>query len=333
MLPVKEVNIVPTFKCNLNCDFCLYSELRKDFNRTLLSVETLEKILNVLKREDSGLKRVAVFGGEILLLERDYIYDLFSLIRKIFPDVAFGVVTNLLELPSWFESFVKHFTVYVSTSYEGLRFKPGSYLFKQWEENLEHVKSFLQPGINFVLTRDEKAYTDTLEVIKKHGIRHVHLINFTIPDYFPPEKKNYLYERYALTPSEYFQKFTGAIKYLSEFGIFVRGSTPITYTPLETLEIRPEGSVVITSFSEDGFPFEKELIINYEEERTIVNSRKRVDVIVDWLTNYPCVTCSLPMQYCLMEVRYPGVCPGVPDEETIYLLNQAEAEKVSLCLK
>ncbi|MGC9001206.1 radical SAM protein [Caldisericum sp.] len=286
MFAIEEINIIPTFKCNLNCDYCLYSELRKTESKTVLALDNLKKILGILKKEGNLLKRVCIFGGEILLLEKDYMFDLFKLVRSFFPTVAFGVVTNLLEVPSWFESLIKSYDVSVSTSYEGLRFSPESNLYKEWKKNLKFVRKFVSPRVNFVLTKDNDAYRKACEVIIKEKFDYIYLVDFAIPDYFPKEKKEYLFRKYALTPEKYYKSLCNTVKYFSKFNVMIS----YTFGSVNTFEVRPDASIVLTFPSDEGYPFEKEVTINYQEEGTITFSRKRIEQIAKWLNNSSKIT-------------------------------------------
>jgi len=273
MLPVQELNIIPLFRCNLNCDFCLYSELRKRDSERVLDLAVLEEILSILKKENSIPRRVAVFGGEITLLEKSYLSELFDLLRSEFPGIAFGVVTNLILCPSWFSELVERYGTHVSTSYEGLRFKKDSELYRMWKSSLEKVREVTEPGVNFVLTKSDSAFQESIKVIEENRFREVYLTYFTIPDYFPVERKRYLYDRYAMTPQMYLERFCSAVRTFAERGISVRGPAPVSYTSVESLEIRPDGSLVMSGPSDEGFPFEKEVTLDYRREGTIVFSR------------------------------------------------------------
>jgi len=56
-------------------------------------------------------------------------------------------------------------------------------------------------------------------------------------------------------------------------------------------------------------------------------------VITGWITNFPCCRCELPPRVCIMEVRYPGVCPGAMDRDVVDYLERIAESKRELCMK
>jgi len=88
-----NVNILPTYRCNLRCSFCYLGEAQLS-SRKKLEINKLHKMLSQLESID----RIEIFGGEISLLPDDYILSLFSLINK-----EFYVLLNGMKIPWWID--------------------------------------------------------------------------------------------------------------------------------------------------------------------------------------------------------------------------------------
>lgn len=70
------MDIIPSYKCNMNCKFCYNSGIDKSNN--ILNLDLLKEKLNEVEKVDS----FAIVGGEPSLLPKDYLYKLISILKN-----------------------------------------------------------------------------------------------------------------------------------------------------------------------------------------------------------------------------------------------------------
>ena len=98
------VSVMPTYQCNGNCPFCYLGTSIKD--KTILNLDVLhDRLWNIKKRYQCNLN-VEVFGGEITLLEDDYIEQLLKLCNQ-YSVFDVGVVTNFSK-PDVVKKMIDH---------------------------------------------------------------------------------------------------------------------------------------------------------------------------------------------------------------------------------
>lgn len=89
------ISINPTYKCNLNCDFCYLNKLHSD---KLMNLNKLDKQLRQLSN-DFELKYIDLYGGEITILDEFYVKELICICEKYTNNIS--LVSNFVELPEW----------------------------------------------------------------------------------------------------------------------------------------------------------------------------------------------------------------------------------------
>lgn len=84
--------ICPTYKCNLSCQFCYLTNFNKN---DLLDLQKLEKQLKQISIQ-FNIKQIDLYGGEITILQKQYLNNLFSICLKYVKTI--NIVTNLINL-------------------------------------------------------------------------------------------------------------------------------------------------------------------------------------------------------------------------------------------
>ena len=78
-----DLSLIPLTKCNMNCPFCYLGDMRRD--KFITPIETIK---NAIK--PYNIRLLDIYGGEISLLDENYVDDLISL----FPEMEINIVTN-----------------------------------------------------------------------------------------------------------------------------------------------------------------------------------------------------------------------------------------------
>ena len=127
------VSVQPTFYCKMNCNYCYLGDLRKE--REILDLRILRKrfesILTV-----TNIDAIDIFGGEISLLNLEYLRDLFALCFEFCPVV--NISSNLSNLKIL--EVLKHFPQ-VNLSLSWNKERPDYY---KIEEILNHKKNYFK---------------------------------------------------------------------------------------------------------------------------------------------------------------------------------------------
>lgn len=87
------VSVCPTFRCNLNCPYCYLGDMVNSSD--VLSLERLTHQLNIISSHEP-ISEISLFGGEISLLDEDYLYKLKDICYNFTNTV--GVTTNLANI-------------------------------------------------------------------------------------------------------------------------------------------------------------------------------------------------------------------------------------------
>ena len=113
MKVIDMLSIQPTFLCNYNCEFCYLGDLRK--NKTILDLNILEQRLNEITT-NYIIRNITIYGGEVSLLNKDYITKLSSLCENINVKPTF--VSNLSN--DWLISYCdeNNYTLSISLNEE-----------------------------------------------------------------------------------------------------------------------------------------------------------------------------------------------------------------------
>ena len=98
MAPI-TLSINPTYLCNFRCEFC-YLTTSQLSDTQLLPVNQLSKMLKEVSAH-STIGHVDLYGGEIGVLDDDYLQDLKRTIRDYYSGTI-NVITNLSRVPAFF---------------------------------------------------------------------------------------------------------------------------------------------------------------------------------------------------------------------------------------
>lgn len=88
-----SLSIIPTYWCKTNCKHCYLGDLRKD--QTTLDLQCLENKLHQLVENDYTIDSISVYGGEISLLDEQYLIQIVKIIRShVSNQVTIGFCTS-----------------------------------------------------------------------------------------------------------------------------------------------------------------------------------------------------------------------------------------------
>lgn len=87
------LSIIPTYWCKTNCKYCYLGDLRKD--QTTLDLQCLDNKLHQLVENDYVIDSISVYGGEISLLDEQYLIQIVKIIRShVSNQVTIGFCTS-----------------------------------------------------------------------------------------------------------------------------------------------------------------------------------------------------------------------------------------------
>lgn len=118
-----QLSIIPSYICNFHCNYCYLGNLT--YNNKVLSIEKIKQRVNEISSKYK-IDRVVLFGGEISLLNKNYIDELYNFLNKY--DLSF--VTNLSQ--DWFINYSLCKNVHLSISLNEER--------PYYKETLEKIK-------------------------------------------------------------------------------------------------------------------------------------------------------------------------------------------------
>ena len=88
-----SLSIIPTYWCKTNCKYCYLGDLRKD--QTTLDLQCLDSKLHQLVENDYVIDSISVYGGEISLLDEQYLIQIVKIIRShVSNQVIIGFCTS-----------------------------------------------------------------------------------------------------------------------------------------------------------------------------------------------------------------------------------------------
>lgn len=88
-----SLSIIPTYWCKTNCKYCYLGDLRKD--QTTLDLQCLDSKLHQLVENDYVIDSISVYGGEISLLDEQYLIQIVKIIRShVSNQVTIGFCTS-----------------------------------------------------------------------------------------------------------------------------------------------------------------------------------------------------------------------------------------------
>ena len=86
------LSINPSYLCNLRCSFC-YLTKKQLGDKTKVALETIEKHLVEIKKHRE-IVHVDLYGGELAMLDQEWLYTLKDTITTHCPDAKLNVITN-----------------------------------------------------------------------------------------------------------------------------------------------------------------------------------------------------------------------------------------------
>ncbi len=103
-------------QCNVFCPNCYIPEEKRLKDKNLFDIEWLDKLKNSQNLKNAESFRITLYGGELSILDKDYIENFISRIKSIFPTCSFTIVTNLYNLkPSFVELYHKYSDILETT--------------------------------------------------------------------------------------------------------------------------------------------------------------------------------------------------------------------------
>jgi len=107
-----NVSINPSYFCNFRCSFCYLTPTQLG-SRAKASIRKVGQRLQEIKDAFGAINHVDLYGGEIFLLPKDYLEQLFDLIHRYVPG-SINVISNL----SIRSSLIEDPRIYLSVSYD-----------------------------------------------------------------------------------------------------------------------------------------------------------------------------------------------------------------------
>lgn len=183
---VFSVLVKPTHKCNLDCKYCYDKPYRDRFGNAVLSLETLDRFLDMLSKYAERVQFIW-HGGEPTMAGKQWFHEVYKEVFPKYPmvDWDFSLMSNGVALDEeWFNLF-KTYNIEPGMSYNAfyqdqLRVSSQTHqnpekdavLMKKLEENLMLSKEMGAPvGVIDVITAvNYKHQIDIYEYYKKLGI-------------------------------------------------------------------------------------------------------------------------------------------------------------------
>lgn len=228
------ISVIPTWICNRNCNYCFVGNLRKD--SAVLNLNVLKNILDTIP-DITGFN---VFGGEISLLNDDYLISLNQLLKEYTNNIT--VNTNL--------SSMKCFDIFdnVSVSINKERV--------DYQDNIDLLKQIDKPFSISTVVFNNYRDIDKKELLDSYNMKNC--INVTFMEYSPIKKHN------VLVDNEVYDDFLIDIIKIYNNGNYNYSISNIgdlesciihNYNPKMTsnLYINPQGKIGVVIYDKDGY--------------------------------------------------------------------------------
>ncbi len=144
-MDIKEINIIVTHHCNLDCKYCFlkqkwHSEEKFDGSYTIEN--NLKNISNSL------IKYIIITGGE------PTIYKPLSFILGILKEKHFTLLTNgLIRLNDDLLTYINDIYISLDGPYSVVKFIAGSITFEKYNMIIENIKYYKNKGINVTIAQ------------------------------------------------------------------------------------------------------------------------------------------------------------------------------------
>lgn len=127
-----SLSIIPTYWCKTNCKYCYLGDLRKD--QTTLDLQCLDNKLHQLVENDYVIDSISVYGGEISLLDEQYLIQIVKIIRShVSNQVTIGFCTS------------------------------------GYNRSIFELAEYLKVGVTIPLNQERPDYKKNLQLIKQHN--------------------------------------------------------------------------------------------------------------------------------------------------------------------
>ena len=126
------ISVNPTYKCNLNCDFCY---LKNSHNSNLMDLNKLDEQLSYIYNK-YDIKYIELYGGEITILEEDYLTKLMNICEKYSDNVE--IVTNFVKPNNWLYKLFSNKDYRLGTSWD-YKFRPQGDLILKNIDSFYHI--------------------------------------------------------------------------------------------------------------------------------------------------------------------------------------------------
>jgi uncharacterized protein len=222
--------ISPTLRCNLSCDYCILSDLRKrNFKVLDLDNSEIKRVLNIFLRLTSHLQRqreIVIFGGEPFLVP-EKVRLIASIIRKDDSvnnnNSRIDIVTNGSMITEEAVEIIRKYALFTIISADGKpktnRKARGHYDVHTAIKKLSNAK--LPFGLSVTVSKHniDTLESDVLYLIDKYKPKDLGLNNYLHP--LDPNSSNQL----EVFGKEYYYKIPSLYEKVATFGIFIE---PIT---------------------------------------------------------------------------------------------------------
>lgn len=133
---MKKLYIIPNFNCNLNCPHCVIHNMKDSYDEN--------EFFSSLNSADS--KEYVMFGGEPLFFK-----DRFD--KLVDTNKITSIATNLLLMNDYYAERIKEKEIWVSTSWNPLRFTNEQY--NVWLDRLKLLEKYdIKCSVLITLTED-----------------------------------------------------------------------------------------------------------------------------------------------------------------------------------
>ncbi len=142
----KQITIVPSYQCNLHCDYCFTHRLAVEYPHDM-AFETFTAVLDTVRAK--GIKRVSFFGGEPTLFE--HLFDFIDEVGK--RELYFSLATNGLVDTRRFKNIAHR------SSFEAVTF------------HIERDRFYSPEQLETVLTNIREAEDNRITVVLRYNMK------------------------------------------------------------------------------------------------------------------------------------------------------------------
>lgn len=303
MFGITQIDLVVTYKCNMNCFFCLNGPKRRFVGDKILDLRFCEEVFSLLRKENSQIQNITIYGGELMLLDPSYLKEVFDLCLCYFPGSLIGVISNLVYVNERILSIIIERNATLSTSYDTVRFQKKPELLEKWIKNMYCYKDV----IHSVLVLSSRYILEDVKFVKslyKDRDIPVLLLLFFIPEGLDFSMCKEI-QQLILPPLEYVKM----VKFIQNNFCGIRTHTFNGGYMFNNIHILPDNAVTIAGPDyERGYPYEKMYKIYPNGEEAITFSTARLNYIKKQLSI--CLPCSYYPERCYAEYFFEQVCFG-----------------------